>query len=439
MTGQMMNTANPTTAVLQLGFIGGALHSAVGYAHFVASGMDHQYAVAAGCFSQQAARNHETAEAYGVAADRVYADWQSMLLAEQGRLDAIVVLTPTPDHADCVQACLEAGYAVICEKSLATSSEEALRMHALCQQYQGFLAVTYNYTGYPMVRELAQQIRQGTLGKLLHFQIEMPQEGFIRVDSEGKRPQPQAWRLQDGMIPTLHLDLAVHLHQMIDYLTGQKPMELVADQSQYGWFDGVIDNVTCLCRYTGNLQGQIWFSKSALGHRNGMRIRIYGTQGSAEWIQAQPEELTLSYNNGRREILDRASPVAVTHQRRYNRFKSGHPAGFIEAFANLYADIAMALQQFKQSGQWQSDEVFGAELAAEGLHFLESMERSVRERRWVSVPGQFPLSPAVRQAALNQAAGHQAAQATHDDADTAYMLAGNTGDRVGALAAGFKH
>lgn len=389
------STASPHDQPLRLGFIGGALHSAVGYAHYVASSMDRQFTVVAGCFSQQADRNQETAQAYGVAPERVYDRWQDMLQQERQQLDAIVVLTPTPAHFACVKACLEAGFAVICEKSLATSSAEASELQALSQQYQGFLTVTYNYTGYPMVRELAQQIRQGTLGKILHFQIEMPQEGFIRVDAEGHKPQPQAWRLQDGQVPTLHLDLAVHLHQMVYYLTGQKPVELVADQSHYGWFDGIIDNTSCLCRYTQNIQGQVWFSKSALGYRNGMRVRIFGTEASAEWLQTNPEELLISHHNGRREIVDRASPVAVTHLRRYNRFKSGHPAGFIEAFSNLYADIADCLRQFQRTGEWQSTEVFGAELAAEGLHFLESMEISVREKRWVSVPGQSVASAGV--------------------------------------------
>lgn len=373
---------------LKLGFIGGAVQSAVGYSHFVASGMDNRFELVAGCFSQNALHNRESAATYGVSEERTYDTWQAMLANEKGRLDAIVVLTPTPAHFACVSACIEAGFPVICEKSLAANSEEAKKILDKRNQHHGFLAVTYNYSGYPMVRELAQKIKQGDLGKILHFQIEMPQEGFIRVDAQGNKPTPQAWRLQDGNIPTLHLDLAVHLHQMVYYLTGQKPLELVADQSHYGWFDGIVDNVSCLCRYTQNIQGQIWFSKSALGHRNGLRIRVYGTEGSAEWVQVNPEELMLSYANGRREILDRASPVDITQLRRYNRFKSGHPAGFLEAFANLYNDIADSLRQYQATGDWHSQEVFSAELALEGLHFLEGMVKSVAEKRWITVDGQ---------------------------------------------------
>jgi len=205
------------------------------------------------------------------------------------------------------------------------------------------------------------------------------------VDAQGNKPVPQSWRLSDGEIPTLHLDLAVHLHQIIHYLIGQTPEEVVSDQNHYGWFSGVVDNASCLCRYTGGVQGQFWFSKSALGHRNGLRIRIYGDHGSAEWYQANPEELMLSYMDGRREILDRAAAVDISNQHRYNRFKAGHPAGFVEAFANLYSDIADGLRQYKRTGEWQSSEVFSAELALEGMRFLEAMVLSVKTRTWQEI------------------------------------------------------
>ena len=308
-----------------------------------------------------------------------------MLASEQGRIDAVVVLTPTPVHFDSVAACMRAGIPVICEKSLAIDSAKARRLLSIRDEQRAFLAVTYNYSGYPMLRELARRIRDGKLGKILHFQAEMPQEGFVRLDAQGNKPVPQPWRLSDGAIPTLHLDLGVHLHQVVYYLTGQKPLELVSDQNHYGWFAGVIDNASCLCRYSGDMQGQFWFSKAALGHRNGLRIRIYGDRGSAEWYQAQPEELLLSHIDGRRETLDRAGQVALSNEARYNRFKAGHPAGFIEAFANLYSDIADGVLRFQASGAWESDQVFGAELALEGMCFLEAMVASSHSRTWRSV------------------------------------------------------
>ena len=368
-----------------LAFIGGSLTSAIGYSHFASSLMDNHFTVDAGCFSGDPERNQEAAKAYGVAEARVYSNWQELVKNEKDRVDGVVILTPTPLHFPIIMACLEQGIPIICEKSMATNSADAEAILEAQIRTNGFLAVTYNYSGYPMVRELRKLILDGALGKISHFQAEMPQEGYIRTDANGNLPQPQQWRLSEGPLSMIKLDLGSHLHHLIYYLLKEHPLEVVADQGSYGFFPSVIDNVTCLCRYSHGIQGQFWFSKSALGHRNGLRLRIYGDKGSAEWFQTCPEELLLSYSNGRREILDRSATSGVANQKRYNRFKAGHPAGFIEAFANLYTDISECLKTYKAVGRWDSENVFGAELALEGIRLLEAMTTSAAEKSWKSI------------------------------------------------------
>jgi len=180
------------TEPLKLGFIGGSVNSAAGYLHFVSSTMDKQWQLVAGCFSKNSDLNHETSETYGIRPARLYDNWQEMLDKENGQLDAIVILTPTPAHFESVMACMRVGIPVICEKSMAINSAQAQIILNLRNELKAFLAVTYNYSGYPMLRELAKRISDGKLGKILHFQAEMPQEGFIRVDVHGNKPVPQA-------------------------------------------------------------------------------------------------------------------------------------------------------------------------------------------------------------------------------------------------------
>ena len=381
----MTNEQKQLSYPLSLGFIGGSTKSAVGYTHFIASKMDNCWTLNAGCFSQNVKNNQETAKAYGINENRVYNNWQEMLKSERGKLDAIVILTPTPIHFEVVTACLKYGYAVICEKALALNSAEIEEIIQLRDEMNSFVAVTYNYSGYPIIRELRKKIESGQLGRILHFQAEMPQEGFMRVDSHGNKPSPQSWRLSDAKVPTIYLDLAVHLHQLIHYLIRKKPLEVIATQDSFGWFSEIVDNVSSLCHYAEGIQGQFWFSKSALGHRNGLRLRIYGSQAAAEWYQGNPEELTISYADGRREIVDRASPTEIAPNFRYNRFKSGHPAGFIEAFANLYRDIATALMEYHLLANWHSEEIFGPELALEGLQLLQAMVKSTKTKQWQQV------------------------------------------------------
>jgi len=372
---------------LKIGFIGGAISSAVGYAHFSACKMDNRFELVAGCFSRNESICQETADIYGVSQDRTYTDWREMIKNEKGKIDALSILTPTPCHYEMVVECIKAGIPIICEKTLAMNSQEAIEISKMVKENNGFLTVTYNYTGYPMIRELRKLINDDKLGNILHFQAKMPQEGFIRVNKNGQKPNPQQWRLEDKTIPTIHLDLCAHLHEIIYYLINKNPESVVCDQASDGWFENIIDNVSCLCRYDKNIQGQFWFSKSALGHRNGLEINIFGTKGAAKWVQINPEELELSFADGTRQILDRASDVEVADQPRYTRFKAGHPVGFIEAFANVYCDIHKALIEYQETGKWQSSEIFSSDFALEGLLFLEAMVESSKTKSWINIMG----------------------------------------------------
>lgn len=370
---------------LKLGFIGGGTTSAVGYTHFASSRLDGLYRLETGVFSRHESVNHASGRAYQVAEHRVHPDWRSLLESERGRIDVLSVLTPTPDHAEIVIAAIEAGYPVICEKSLATSSADCRRIGETVARHRGFLAVTYNYSGYPMVRELRERVLRGELGKLHHIEIEMPQEGFVRHSASGEKPQPQPWRLNDCSVATLSLDLGTHLHHLMDFLTdGLKPIAVAAQQSSNGNFPAVVDNVNCLARYENGLSASIWYSKSALGYRNGLRIRLFGSEGSAEWLQTSPEQLQLGLADGRRMLLDLgSSALLMAAQPRYNRFKAGHPSGFIEAFANLYCDIADQLRAHcAQTGE-TSPYVFGARHAEEGLALLEAIDSAARQHAWV--------------------------------------------------------
>jgi len=370
--------------VLNLGFIGGSSQSAIGLTHKIASQMDGRWKLVAGCFSQNKRCNQETGESWGVEKNRIYASASDLLKSEKGVLDAVVILTPTPLHHPLVIQTLSAGYAVICEKSLAVSSKEVADIRAEQAKYKAFLAVTFNYSAYPMIRELKERILDNELGKIKKIKIEMPQEGYIRVDSKGNKMNPQGWRLEDHFVPTVSLDLGVHLHHLVDFLTGEKPIKVIGKQLSLGSFSGVIDDVSCLAEYSGGISCDMWFGKSALGQRNGLSVQIYGDKASAFWHQQLPEELTINQKDGVRRIVDRGEDGHIMNKERYNRFKSGHPAGFIEAFANLYTDLADSLITFKETGYPESNFIFSAEKAEAGLKYFEAVSQSNQSQQWES-------------------------------------------------------
>jgi predicted dehydrogenase len=367
---------------LRIGFIGGALNSAVGYTHFNASRLDGHFRLEAGCFSRDIGHNEGSARTYGIAPERTYAEWMLLLERERNQLDAIVILTPTPTHADIVLTALELGYPVICEKSLGVSSDECDRIEMAVKRTRGFLAVTYNYSGYPMVRELRKMILEGRLGVLQQIHVEMPQEGYLR-----KGANPQEWRRHDYVVPTVSLDLGVHVHHLVEFITGgKKPLTVFGDQSSYGQFEGLVDNVYCHAQYQDNIRVNGWWGKTALGYRNGLRLRVFGSIASAEWYQMVPEDLRFSDNDGHHLLLDRGSSEATTAQElRYNRFKAGHPSGFVEAFSNLYADIAQSLRAHLNGDSKVNNFVDGASISKEGLYFLECISTSASKNKPIDI------------------------------------------------------
>ena len=373
-------SSNQSDSSMSIGFIGGSLQSAVGYAHYVACQLDGRWKLVSGCFSKNPDSARATAQAWGVSADRCYSDWRLYIAEEKQKVDAVVVLTPTPNHEEMVCALLRAGVPVICEKAMAADLGQSKKIQQALSEAKGFLAVTFNYSGYPMVRVLRRYVQGGKLGKLKQIHIEMPSDGFIQKQENMK---PQAWRLKDGEIPTILLDLAVHVHHLNYFVTELKPLSVNADFHHYSIFDDIIDDAYLWVNYENDMRASFWVSKTALGHKNGLKIRLYGEQGSAEWIQEKPEQLTIFSKESVASVYDRSNCSYAEEIR--ERFKPGHPGGFIEAFANLYNDIADALSSWRQSGEFSSPYVFGWEHADEGLRLLSAAAESNKKRVWVNI------------------------------------------------------
>lgn len=373
---------------LRLGFIGGGLSSAVGQTHYCAATMDGRWQIDAGAFSRSEVTNHASATKWNINSQRVYADWRRFIEQERAHLDAIAVLTPTPDHVDMVVELLRAGVPVICEKALVASVEQLRAIEKVYRPNHHFLAVTYNYSGYPMVRELKALIQQGKLGKLQQIHIEMPQEGFSRPPAiAGTAAPPQSWRLKDGDIPTICLDLGVHMHHMVNFLSAAAPLSIMAEFAHHSKYPNIVDNVMMWLRYSQDMQVSFWMTKTAIGCRNGLKLRVLGSEGSAEWLQVNPEELIFNRLDGTRMIVDRASQTETAGNLRYNRMKPGHPAGFVEAFANYYSDVADALLAHQQGqrvhhAQGMQPFIAGFDIAKQGIELFAAARQSALLGNW---------------------------------------------------------
>lgn len=368
---------------LGLAFIGGGINSAIGLTHKIAVTMDDKFEIVCGCFSTSKNINKQTAENWCI--DKYYDNHIDMISSEKENIDAIVILTPTSTHKKIICDVIGFNIPIICEKTLTSSLEDAELVKEMCDKQNSFLVTTYNYTGYPMVRELKKMLDNRHLGKIFSVKIEMPQESFIKLNADGGVPKPQSWRLCDNSIPTISLDLGTHLSNMCSFLLSKKPLKVVSMQNSYGHHN-VVDDISCMIKYENDISCQMWFSKCAIGHRNGLKVEVYGETGSLMWYQANPEILQYCNNKGQITLIDRASNYAETSSlARYERFKAGHPAGFIEAFANHYSDIYDAIISYNLGVEHLNEYVFGVNSSVENLLLMEAIQESSKSNSWESV------------------------------------------------------
>lgn len=359
------------TTPLPVVMLGGGLTSAIGRTHTIAMRLDGRFELVGGCFSRSGEVNARSAAAYGVPPARTFADLDA-LLDGAGDVGTLVVATPIQQHARQIGAALDRGWTVITDKPLCDDAEAARSLVARDTGPTRRLFTLFNYTGYPAVREVRARIARGDVGRVVRVMIEMPQDSYMRLVHAGATDRIQPWRLSDGSSATVSLDLFVHVHSLARYLVGRRAVRVVArSRAVTGARPGLVDDVDALVDLEDGIALTAWYGKAALGESNGLRVRVYGDEGAIEWLQTRPEEVRVHDGRSRTTVLDRNSMDAeVTPDGRYDRFKPGHPSGFIEAFANSYADVADVL-----TGTG-SDHVLDHDVAVEGLLLCEAISLS---------------------------------------------------------------
>lgn len=377
-----MNLKPSRRVALKVAILGGGSHSAVGRAHISAIRLLGNVSIEAGCFSKDPQKNQISGESYGVNSERIHPNLETLIKIEQHNLSTVIVLTPTQSHFRDVKTILEAGLNVICEKSLCGTAKDAATLVAIAEANDVKLFVTFNYTGYPMVREIRDRVQMGHIGRIHTINAVMPQEGFLKKTLENEPIVPQDWRLVDSEIPTVSLDLGVHLVNLVTFTTDLEFKELMAVESKRGNFD-VIDDVHVISKMNNSAICSLWYSKTSLGRRNGLGIELYGDQGSLIWNQETPEEFVFSDKFGNVNLVNRGTQgLSIANAQRYLRFKPGHPSGFIEAFANYYEDV---FSELESQGVQKQEYVFGGVDAFEGLSVMEAISKSSAVGEWTQI------------------------------------------------------
>jgi predicted dehydrogenase len=349
------------TQKLKMGMVGGGRDAFIGAVHRMATRLDGRIELVAGAFSSDAAKSRASGEDLGLDPLRVYPDYETMAAAESKlpeneRIDFVSIVTPNNVHFPPAKTFLEAGFHVVCDKPMTYDLAEAKVLRDLVKSTGKVFALTHNYTGYPMVKEARELVRNGDLGKILKVVAEYPQGWLIQpIDAEGQKQA--AWRTDPSRTGASSCigDIGTHAENLGRYITGLEIEELCADFTTFVPGRRLEDDGNLLLRYQGGARGVLYASQVSVGEENNLSIRVYGTKASLEWHQEHPNELTVKYPDAPRKIYRRGNSYVSDIAKRFTRLPFGHPEAFIEAFANIYLEAARAIEAVKEGKSIPSD------------------------------------------------------------------------------------
>ena len=366
---------------IRLGMVGGGQGAFIGAVHRLAARMDDHYSLVAGALSAQKKRAVASALELGIARDRAYGAYAEMAAKEAARpdgIEAVSIVTPNHMHFPVAKAFLKAGIHVICDKPLTTTAKEAKELVALTKKHKRIFAVTYNYGGYPMVRQARAMVAAGELGTLRVVQVEYPQDWLTeRLEAEGHKQAK--WRTdpkQSGAGGSVG-DIGTHAYHLASFVSGLTLDSLCADLTSFVKGRKLDDNVNVLLRFKGGAKGMLWASQVAPGNENALRLRVYGDKGGLEWSQENPNELWHAPYGAPRRLLTRAGNGATAVAARVTRVPPGHPEGYLEGFANIYSEVAAALRAARDGTKLDPEVTFPTvEDGLNGVAFVEAAVRS---------------------------------------------------------------
>jgi len=365
---------------LRLGMVGGGHGAFIGAVHRIAARLDDCFELVAGALSSDAQRAQASAAEAGIA--RSYADWREMARAEAARddgIDAVAIVTPNHLHAPVATAFLEAGIHVICDKPLAVSLAEGEALAKLARERNRLFALTHTYSGYPLVRHARELVERGDLGEIRVVQVEYAQDWLAEpVEASGANKQA-GWRTDPALAgPAGCLgDIGTHAYQLAAFVTGMMPDALSAELHTFVPGRRIDDHVQALLRYSNGARGMLWASQVASGAENALRLRVYGTKAGLAFDQEQPNELWFTPLGGLAERLTRAR-VKSAPAAHATRVPSGHPEGYLEAFAQLYKDAALQIEALNAGCPLpiESRLLTNVDDGVAGLRFIDAVLRS---------------------------------------------------------------
>jgi predicted dehydrogenase len=347
---------------VRLGMVGGGQGAFIGAVHRIAARIDDQFDLVAGALSSDPARARDSAADLGLDTARSYGSFAEMAEAEAARpdgIEAVAIVTPNHMHAPVAKAFLAAGIHVICDKPMTLTVAEAEDLTAAVEASGKLFVLTHNYTGYPMIRQARDLVASGALGDIRLIQVEYAQD-WLSEPLERTGSKQAEWRTdpaRSGAGGAIG-DIGTHAYNLACFVAGREAEELLAQLTSFVPGRALDDDAQILLRYPGGARGMLWASQVAVGNENALKLRVYGTKAGLEWAQEEPNRLWFTRLGEPKQLLTRGGAGAVPVSARVTRIPAGHPEGYLEGFATIYAEAARAIRAARD----------GAEVAPEVLY-----------------------------------------------------------------------
>tara|TARA_Y100001960_G_scaffold233916_1_gene245927 strand:+ start:317 stop:1459 length:1143 start_codon:yes stop_codon:yes gene_type:complete len=372
---------------LTLGIVGGGPKSWIGHVHRISSRFDNQYEIVAGVFSRNAKISKKFGKILGISPDRCYSTYQEMAKNEEKRKDCIkvvAIMTPPSSHQIIAEKFIDKNINVISDKPFAGNLEQAKKLYKKIKSNKKIkYALTHNYSAYPMVREAKKLVEKGKIGKVEYINVE-----YIQDWSSGKTITPKnskkllKWKIDNKIVGTSAVlnEIGSHAYHMAIYISGLKGKTIFADIKQISKKVKMDNNAQVMINFNNGAKGMFWTSVMARGGVYGLRIRIFGSKGSLEWIQNDPNYLKLNPSKGAVRLLERGF-FNAEFSKNFSRIKFGHPEGYLDAFANIYREFADYLKNNSKKRYFFPNEDEGLETAK----FIDACKKSSKKKKWVKI------------------------------------------------------
>ena len=375
------------TNKLSLGIVGGGPKSWIGHVHRISARFDDKYEIVAGVFSRNSKLSASFGKTLGISKDRCYSTFKEMALKESKRNDGIQVvsiMTPPSRHQIIAEKFIEKNINIISDKPFAGNLDQAKKLYKKIKSNKKIkYALTHNYSAYPMVREAKVLIEKGKIGKIEYVNVEYIQDWSdgtkINVRNAKKKLK---WKIDNKIVGASAVlnEIGTHAYHLATYISGLKGEKIFADIKQISKKIKMDDNAQVMINFTNGAKGMFWTSVMAKGGVYGLRIRVFGSKGSLEWVQNDPNYLKLNPEKGAVKYLERGFFDAEL-SKKFSRIKFGHPEGYLDAFANIYKEFAESLKNKSKKRYFYPNEDEGLDTAK----FIDACKISSKNKKWQKI------------------------------------------------------